>query len=201
MHKIQAGKVIEFFKMLNAFQRVYRVGYVPGEDRKENDVEHSYTLGLLAWYIIEAFDLKLDKDKALRYALVHDLVEVYAGDTHAFSKNAGHLNSQKEREAAAQKRLAAEFPEVKSIHDHIEAYEARQDPESVFVHALDKVHPVLIEILQDGRTVKEEKLGYTEAVSLKRRVTAASPEIKDLLEQLIAILDKDKKLYFGELTD
>ncbi len=201
MKKIEAQPVINFFKMLNAFQRVYRASYMPGENRKENDVEHSYTLALLSWYIIDAFGLDLDKDKAIKYALVHDIPEVYAGDTQAFSTDAQLLNSQKEREKVARRKLKKDFPEAKAIHEEIEKYEARQDPESIFVHALDKAHPVLIELLQDGRTIKEEKLRYAQAVSLKRKTTAASQEISDLLEQLIAILDKDKKLYFGEFTD
>lgn len=201
MKKIESEPVIKFFTLLNKFQRVYRTGYMPGEDRKENDVEHSYTLALLAWYAIDAFELNLNKEKAIMYALAHDIPEVYAGDTNAFSNDPILLQTQKEREEAAQGRLSSEFPEAKTIHQTIENYEKRQDPESIFVHALDKVHPVLIEIIQDGRTIKEEGLQYSRAVELKRRVTADSPEVSNLLEQLIALIDKDKERYFGKFID
>ena len=174
---------------------------MPGEDRKENDVEHSYTLALLAWYIIDALALDLSKEKAIMYALAHDIPEVYAGDTNAFSNNPELLQTQDTREAEAREKLRNEFPDAPTIHNTMEDYEKRQDPESIFVHALDKVHPVLLEIIQDGRTIKEEGLGYTRAISLKRKVTAASPEVSDFLEQLIALIDTDKKRYFGDLID
>ncbi len=201
MKKMESELVIKFFTLLNKFQRVYRTGYMPGEDRKENDVEHSYTLALLAWYAIDAFKLNLNKEKAIMYALAHDIPEVYAGDTNAFSNDPELLRTQTEREEVAQGRLNSEFPEAKTIHETIKNYGERKDPESIFVHALDKVHPVLIEIIQDGRTIKEEGLQYSRAVELKRRVTADSPEVSDLLEQLISLIDKDKERYFGKFID
>ena len=201
MKKIEAEPVLKFFTLLNKFQRVYRTGYMPGEDRKENDVEHSYTLALLTWYIIDAYELNLSKEKAIMYALAHDIPEVYAGDTNAFSNDSVLLESQDIREEAAREKLRIEFPNAPTIHKTMEDYEKREDPESIFVHALDKVHPVLIEMLQDGRTIKEEGLGYSRAVTLKRKVTAASPEVADLLEQLISLIDTDKERYFGEFID
>jgi putative hydrolase of HD superfamily len=200
MKKIDAKPVIDFFKMLGDLQKVTRTSYVPGEDRKENDAEHSYTLALLAWYIIDVFDLDLDKDKAILYALAHDIPEVYAGDTMAFSKDPDVLATQDEREEKARKQLSENFPEITDLHTTMEQYEKREDPESVFVHALDKIQPVLVEYLQDGRAIKENNLTYSETVALKRKVTENSPEISDLLEQLIALMTKDKKRFWGELT-
>jgi putative hydrolase of HD superfamily len=200
MSTIRAGQVISFMQMLHAFQRIERVMHVPGEDRFENDVEHSYLLAMCAWLAIDAFGLKLDRDKAIRYALAHDLVEVYAGDTYIFSEEPDATAKKKEKEAAARKRLRTEWPALPALHEAMERYELQDDPESVFVRALDKVMPVLTNYVQDGRTFKDKKVTYSQIVDHKRATTARSPEVTDLLEQLIALIDADRGRFFGDLT-
>jgi putative hydrolase of HD superfamily len=200
MEELDLQKVINFYKLLNGFQRVVRVGHVPGEDRHENDVEHSYTLAMTAWYVIETFKLDLNVDKAIRYSLIHDLVEVYAGDVDAFTKNPELLEKKHEKEKEAMEKLAVEFPEALGIHTLIDQYETRNDPESVFVHALDKLMPFINQYVQDGRTIQSEGLSYSQVVTQKREKTSKSPEITKLLEQLISLVDKDKKRFFGDLT-
>ncbi len=200
MKELDVTKLLNFYTLLNEFQRVVRVGHVPGEDRHENDVEHSYLLAMAAWYVIETFGLTLNLHKVIQYSLIHDLVEVYAGDVDAFTKNPELLEKKHEREQEAMKKLAVEFPEIGSVHDTIKHYEERADAESVFVHALDKLMPLLNQYIQDGRTIKSEGLHYTQVVEQKRTKTANSPEVTELLEQLIAMVDKDKERFFGKLT-
>jgi putative hydrolase of HD superfamily len=74
-----------------------------GKYIQENDTEHSYNLAMTAWYLAAYFP-ELDKNKLIRYALVHDLVEIHAGDTFAFG-DAKHIASKSEREAAALNQL------------------------------------------------------------------------------------------------
>ena len=201
MKKIDAEKIIEFCELLHRFQRVERVVHVPGENRYENDVEHSYLLAMTAWYIIDAFGLALDRDTVIRYALTHDLVEVYAGDTYAFTKDV-HAHADKvKREEEAQHLLQKNFPEASSVHAHIERYEQHADPESMFVYALDKLMPLIGQYLQDGRSIQLEKLSFSEVVHHKRKKVAASPEIADALEQIIALMEKDKARFFGALVE
>jgi putative hydrolase of HD superfamily len=85
--KDKLSELLNFSKILNAFQKVERVVRVPQSEKRENDVEHSYQLAMLAWYLADSNGLSLDKNLLLRYALVHDFVEVYAGDTPVYSKN------------------------------------------------------------------------------------------------------------------
>lgn len=182
-------------RMLHSFQRIERVVPVPGEDRYENDAEHSYFLAMSVWHAIDTFELPLDRDKAIRYALAHDLPEVHAGDTYVFSKDA--LAGKKERETAARKKLKEDFPTIPDMHEAMEAYERQTDPEAVFVRALDKLLPVMT-YLQDSRTLKERGTSFSEFVELKRRTTASCAEVSDLAEQLIALFDQDRARYFGE---
>ena len=66
-------KILGFTRLLNKFRQVRRTIRVNSEERLENDVEHSYYLGMLAWYIADSHNLSLDKDLVLKYALVHDV--------------------------------------------------------------------------------------------------------------------------------
>ncbi|MGB4076746.1 MAG: HD domain-containing protein [Minisyncoccia bacterium] len=198
MKRIEARELIRFMEMLHSLQRVTRVMHVPGEERYENDLEHSYLLAMSVWYVIERYDLALDRDKAIRYALAHDVPEVHAGDTYVYSKDARVLSGKKKREEEARKKLLSDFPSAPSIHEAMENYEHQTDPEAVFVRALDKVMPLVTNYLQEGRTIKSEGVCYTQIAELKRRTTKQCPEVYDVVEQLLALFDQDRKRFFGE---
>ena len=109
--KVTLNDIFRFSKLLNAFGGIERSIDLPERERKENDIEHSYHLAMLAWYIADSNKLTLNKDLLLKYALIHDLVEVYAGDTFLYSKNQYDHDSKKEREEKAQQQIAEEFKE------------------------------------------------------------------------------------------
>lgn len=193
--------MLTFVKMLHDLQAVKRVVHVPGEDRMENDLEHSYLLAMAVWYAIDTFELPLNRDKAIRYALAHDMPEVYAGDTYIFSKDENALATKKDREAAARAKLKETFPTVPSMHDAMESYENYADEEAVFVRSLDKVMPLIAIYLQDGRTWKEAEVSYTQILENKRTTTARSPEVLAFAEEIMALVDKDRSRYFGTRTE
>ena len=110
-------------KLINDFAKVKRSVYMPESDDYENDVHHSFSLALLAWQIHDKLNLDLDVAKILKYALVHDLVEVYAGDTHAFSTAAGRKRKLL-KEAESLKKLRQEFAELfPDLTDTMAAYD------------------------------------------------------------------------------
>lgn len=189
-------KLLGFAKMLNELQAVERVIRVKGSDRWENDTEHSYSLAMLAWYILDAEKLSLDRDKVLRYALAHDLVEVYAGDTYLFSEDTALLSSKPERERLAAERLAKELPEVPEMHQAIRAYIARDDAESRFVYALDKIEPILKIYLDDGRTWNEKKVTLEMIYQNKKDKVALSPEIQKYFDEFMVLLRKEEDRLF-----
>lgn len=190
-------KLLEFSKMLNELQAVERVIRVPGAERWENDVEHSYSLAMLAWYIIETEKLALDKGRVFQYALAHDLVEVYAGDTYLFSTDKELLASKPEREHLAAERLVAEFPEAPVIHAAIRGYVTKEDPESCFVYALDKIEPLIKLYLDGGRTWKEKDVTLEMVYESKKDKVAISPEIKRYFDEFMELLRKEEKQLFG----
>jgi len=194
-------RVLAFTEMLQAFQKVDRVLRVPGmPGRWENDVEHSYNLAMLAWYLVTSEKLALDADLVLKYGMIHDLVEVYAGDTYIYSKDPAHVASKHEREEAAAQQLKETFPEFDDLHLVIEQYEKREDPESRFIYALDKLQPVIHIYLDGGVTWKE--MGVTLAMAIENKVpkVAGSPEVAACLDELLVLLHERQEELFGSIT-
>lgn len=186
-------KLQPFFDLLCEYQRVERVVHVPGQDRWENNVEHSYILTMLAWYIVSRDKLDLDLNRVIRYALVHDLVEVYAGDTYIYDAEA--RKSKHEREAKAQEQLKEYFPEFKDLHETIAAYETLQDPEALFVKALDKLHPMLAIYAGGGRTWKEKSIKLDVIQNMKQEYIDRSPEIKPYFDSFVEHLRTRPELF------
>lgn len=189
--------LLEFSKLLTAFQRIERALYVPGTTRRENDSEHSYHLTLIAWYLISSQKIDLDINRVLMYALVHDLVEVYAGDTFVFSSDAAHLQTKHEREASAAKRIEEEFPEFGSLHDSIRMYEKREDSEARFVYELDKVVPILINYEDGARVWKERGVTLEMIRGEKKQKVELSPEVAPYFDELLRMLESEHDRLFG----
>lgn len=192
---ISVEQLLSFLSLVNAANKTERVGYVPGSDRNVNVIEHSYQLAITAWYLIDANGLKLDKSLVIKYAIVHDLVEAYAGDTYMYDEAA--LKTKQEREEKALERIRKEYPEFTDIHDHIIAYEKKGDPESIFVYALDKLIDPLNIYLDNGRLWKEKKDNLESTLATRMGKAALSPEVLPYLEALTAKIKERETELFG----
>jgi putative hydrolase of HD superfamily len=190
--------VLQFTTLLNKFQEIERVIYLPGRDRRENDEEHSYQLAMLAWYIVERGAFDLNRDLVVKYALIHDLVEVYAGDTYIYSKNHNDHESKQEREERARIRIEEEFKEFGDLHTMIQNYEKREDKESCFVYVLDKIHPVLQLYLDNGRGWKEEKVTLKMLFDKKKDKISLAEELRPLWNELEELLIENESELFPQ---
>ena len=190
-------KILIFTRLLNEFRNIERMILIKGSDRKENDSEHSYSLAMLAWYITTTYNLPFDKEKILKYALVHDLVEVYAGDTYAYTEDKALLDSKEQREKEAAERLKKEFPEFEELHKLIHEYEQKSDEESKFIYALDKIEPMLYIYLDNGRLWKEYNISLKMSIEHKIEKVSVSPTIKKIFDELLTLLEKDKNTLFN----
>lgn len=189
-------RLLQFTKLLNDLRLVERVPRVNGSECRENDVEHSYHLAMLAWYVLDTGRFPLDREKVLRYALAHDLVEVYAGDTYFYTEDKALLESKPERERLAAERLQQEFPGLTDFHQAIGAYMARSDAESRFVYALDKIEPIFKIYLDGGRTWKEKGVTLEMLYESKKDKVALSPEIQPYFDELMTLLtSKEHELF------
>lgn len=185
--------MMKFIELTHRLQQVRRTIFVTHEDRNENDVEHMYQLAMLSWYIIEREKLPLDLHRVLRYALVHDVVEAYAGDTYFYNED---KNDKMVREHAAAERLKKEFPEFPDLHECIESFEKREDAESKFVYALDKVIPVANIYADGGRSWKRDGVTFVDVLKYKTDKVAVSPEIKRYFDELVDRLCAEESSLF-----
>jgi putative hydrolases of HD superfamily len=187
-------RLIALQQMLLEFQAINRVLYLPGKTgRLENDTEHSYNLAMMAWFLAQYFP-QIDRDAVIRLALVHDLVEIHAGDTFPFNNHA-QVATKQQREMAALHKLAAEWTDFPEMVETLRAYEARETEAAKFVYALDKLMPPLVNIIEGGRTWREHSVTLTHLQAVKTEKVAISPEISPYYADILDILSARPELF------
>jgi putative hydrolase of HD superfamily len=186
--KADLNRLIALQKLLLAFSQVDRRAHRlhEGEYIPENDTEHSYNLAMTAWFLSQEFP-ELDKNLVIRYALVHDLVEIHAGDTYIYGTK-DELDSKAQREADALKQLDSEWSDFQDMSKSIHAYEHRIDAESKFVYALDKIMPIMLIYIHDGYTWKKEGVTVNMLYEAKIEKIRLSPEILPYFDEIHKLL-------------
>src|SRR5688572_1459449 len=166
-------RLIELQQLLLSFGAIERMVYIPpGLETKENNVEHSFSLAMLAWFLAPHFPA-LDSGKLITLSLAHDLFEVYCGDTFLFDAQA--TPGQKERETAAIARFKEEWADFAPMHLAIEEYEAAKSPEARFVMALDRLQSAMMDYLNQGQTWHELGITLAAFVAAKDKKMPVSP--------------------------
>ncbi len=188
--------LIQLTKLSNDFSLVQRAIYKPWTERMENDWEHSYQVAFLAWQLNDMLSLGLDNALLLKYAIAHDIVEVYAWDTDAMW-TVWDASTKTQREHDALIRLQTEYASFTTFVDVLLHYEHRQDEEARFVYALDKVIPMINIYLSGWRDWKEKKKSLAEVKAYKDSKVATHPAIQKLYNEFVAILENDYETYFN----
>ncbi|MFC4812320.1 HD domain-containing protein [Paenibacillus sp. GCM10023250] len=185
------AKQIAFIREIDALKHVLRQAYLMNGERRENDAEHTWHIAVMALLLQEhAADAELDLKKTVHMLLVHDLVEIDAGDTFAYDVQ-GHADKL-ERETAAAKRIFGLLPE-----DQRDAwmalwleFEEGRTPEAKYALAMDRLHPVLHNFYTEGKAWRAHGV-RADAVRKRMAVVAeAAPAlggfVRGLLEEAVA---------------
>lgn len=190
--------LLKFSEFIAKFRMVERTLYLERLKRNENDAEHCCMLALTAWYVVSSKKLDLDIEKVILYALAHDLVETYAGDTDAFSTDENAHATKEAREHEALLRIQREFPEFPELIIAINAFEARENKEARFVYALDKIQPTLAVYLDKGASWRKQGITLEQVISRKKDVIEKNdPTVFNYFNQLIALLKKEEMELFN----
>lgn len=192
------NKLLKFLSFTQKFRTTQRAILAVGENRMENDVEHSYQLAILTWYIIESEKLKLNKDLAIKYALIHDLEEAITGDKNIFD-NKARINKESQ-EKLAQKKISKIFPNWKEYKKLSFNYKNKNDEEAKLVNGLDKVLPVLNIYLDNGRIWKTEDTTFEKLVKNKREKVIIHPVSEKLWKNIEKKLKEKELELFGKLS-
>lgn len=189
----QIGFVLEIDKL----KRVLRQTWHLDQSRKENDAEHSWHLAVMAVLLAEyAAEPDLDLAKVVKMVLVHDLVEIDAGDTFVYD-DVGYLDKPK-REQAAADRLFGMLPEDQAaeVRDLWDEFEARQTPEARFAAGLDRLQPLLHNYHTQGRTWREHGVTSDLVLARNRHMAEGAPRLWEYAEAMIR--DAVAKGYLAE---
>ncbi len=148
-------KQLAFALEIDKAKNVFRQTHLSGHGRNENDAEHSWHMAIMAYLLKEYANEQIDIAKVMLMCLIHDIVEIDAGDTYAY--DAEGLKTKKTREDAAKERIFSILPadqkaELVALFDEFEAYET---PESRFAHAMDNLQPLILNNSNNGGDWKE----------------------------------------------
>ena len=169
-----AAAVIDLGRLALAFGRIDRTAcYHPDGVMKESDSDHTVMLGWIAPALAARCFPQLDVGLVAQFALIHDMPEVYAGDTPTLRISEDGRAAKAEREAAAVARLRGEFGyHLWWVTSTLERYEAQQEPEARFVRGLDKCLPKIVHLLDGAAGLREEGMGSAELAGVFERQEA-----------------------------
>ena len=197
-YKNTSKRLQQLIYALFEFAEIERKIFYPDgkkKNRLENDVEHSYSLAMCAWYLSQYLP-HLNQLLVLKMALAHDIVEVHAGDVMAIGRTEDEEKQKIEREKQALLQLKADWPDFQQLTDAIELYENKETPEAQFVSALDKILPIYLNLLSEGKTWKHYQLPRAEVVKNKDQKTKINSEIHSIWQEIKQeILEHDE--YFN----
>ena len=185
--KSRLKKQIAFLIEVDKVKNIFRQTYLADGKRKENDAEHSWHLALAAVLLKEHMAEDVDLGRVMTMVLIHDLVEIDAGDTYAYDMEGAA--TKREREVKAAKRIFGILPEDQGIYfrelwDEFEEYETA---DAKYAHLLDNFQPLLLNDASEGKSWEEHGVHKSQVC----RRNARSPETSEIVwEKMLEIMDK-----------
>ena len=189
---------IAFIKEIDKLKSVLRMSTLIDGSRRENTAEHSWHLGLMAAVLEEHSDDKLDISRTIRMALVHDIVEIDAGDTYCYDESA-HADKE-EREKAAADRIFALLPQDQGeiLRPLWDEFEEGHTAEAKFARAVDRLSPFMLNFYSGGEAWIKNGIKKSQALGrmgeIKTNVPKLWPYVQSLLSDAMAngwIIDDD----------
>jgi putative hydrolase of HD superfamily len=179
-------KQIEFIRELDKLKQIYRRTYLLDSSRTENDAEHSWHIAVMALLLSEyATHQYLDLFRVVKMLLIHDIVEIDAGDTYLYDEQASQSKAQREQEAAD--RLFHLLPEDQATAFRMlwEEFEQRATPEAKFAASLDRFQPLLHNYLTEGKAWKKHGVTSDRVIQRCQHIQDGAPTLWAYAETLI----------------
>ena len=176
---------IDFIKEIDKVKYIQRKTKLFNIDRNENDAEHSWHLAMMAIILAEHSNEPIDILKVVKMVLIHDIVEIDAGDTFIYDTQKNHTNTDEERLAA--KRIFGLLPQkqAEGLIEIWEEFEAGLTHEAKFARAMDRLEPLLQNTSNNGGTWNEFDIKYSKVYDKKKIIDEGSKTIWDFAEKLI----------------
>ena len=177
---------IAFILEIDKLKTILRQTLVTEGLRRENDAEHSWHIATMAFILAEYADTPIDTGRVAKMLLIHDVVEIDAGDTFIHDE-AGHADKDA-REQAAADRLYGILPpdQAAELHALWQEFEARETDDARFAHSLDRLQPLLHNFATEGRAWASHKVTADKVEKLLPRIEGGSRRLADYARALIA---------------
>lgn len=171
MDKERLQKQFAFIEEIDKEKLIGRQNYLTDGSRKENDAEHAWHMALMIILLSEYANEEIDVLRTVTMALLHDVIEIDAGDTYAYDESA--KADQKERELIAAERIFNLLPEDQAIkmREIWDEFEAQETKEAKFARTMDHIQPLILNALSEGKSWKEH--GVRASQILKRNQKTA----------------------------
>ena len=190
MNLDRLSRQLDFIIEVDELKHVLRQTLLIQDRRQENDAEHSWHLALMAVLLAEHAAVEIDLPRVVKMVLIHDLVEIDAGDTFAYDEEA-HADKE-DRERAAADRIFSllasdQATELRALWDE---FEARETGDSRFAAALDRLQPLLLNYHAGGDTWRQHDVRRDQVVARNRHIEDGSPALwayaSDLIDRAVA---------------
>jgi putative hydrolase of HD superfamily len=189
------ARQIQFIVEVDKLKDVYRQTVLIHSGRAENDAEHSWHLCLLVIVLAEHANLPaLDTLRVLKMLIIHDLVEIDAGDTFAYDNH--RMADQHARESRAAERIFGLLPEdqARQFRELWDEFEAKETPEARFATAVDRFQPVLLNVLTQGSAWRRHGVTHDRVIARNRHIAEGSSALWDFAEALLNEAVRDGRL-------
>ena len=204
MENERLKKQLEFLLTLDKLKNVYRQTYILCDDlpqgskefddnfkekrplpRRENDAEHSFSLAIAAAVLAEYSNEPVDVAKVMKMVLVHDAVEIYAGDTYCYDDEGA--KTKEAREKAAAEKIFGTLPEEQAAEYRAlwDEFERNDTPEARFSNAMDRIQPLLLNYSREGYSWKEHGVNSSQVRKRFDKVKDGSAELGKMVDDLL----------------
>ena len=178
-------KQLDFALEIDKEKNIFRQTHLSGHGRNENDAEHAWHMAIMAYLLREYSNEPVDITRVMLMCLIHDVVEIDAGDTYAY--DAEGLKTQKAREEAAKERIYSLLPEdqKKELAAVFDEFEESKTPESKFAHAMDNLQPLMLNNSNGGGDWREHGVSAKQVYGRQDRTKEGSEKLYEITEQII----------------
>ena len=176
---------MEFALEIDKEKSIFRQTHLSGNGRNENDAEHAWHMAIMAYLLKEYSNDKVDISKVMIMCLIHDIVEIDAGDTYAYDKEG--LATQKARENAAKERIFSLLPndQKDELIGLFDEFEENKTPEAKFAHAMDNLQPLMLNNSNGGADWREHGVTKEQVYVRQSKTKEGSKKLFELTDRIL----------------